>query len=144
MNSEILNKIQVDLVSLKNKYEVVLFGSQVSGGARPNSDYDVAVISRLKDVKANIFLQKELIGKFSLNYDIRVFELYPINIQISIIHNYKVIFGDILEISEYFYSYRKLWNDCKHRILDNQYASYKERLAIKEKINNISTSKTQN
>jgi len=142
MNSEILNKIQVDLVSLKNKYEVVLFGSQVSGGARPNSDYDVAVISRLKDAKANISLQKDLIGNFSLKYDIRVFELYPINIQISIIHNYKVIFGDILEISEYFYYFRKLWNDSKHRILDNQFTSHKERLVIKEKIENLSQSRT--
>ena len=142
MNSKILNKIQTDLVSLKNKNEVILFGSQVSGGARPGSDYDIAVISRLKDVKANISLQKELIGKFSLIYDIRVFELYPINIQISIIHNYKVIFGDILELSEYFYYFRKLWDDCKHRILDNQFASYKERIAIKEKIKNISQNRT--
>lgn len=142
MNSEILNKIQGDLVSFNNKYEVVLFGSQVSGGARPNSDYDVAVISRLKNVKANISLQKELIGKFSLKYDIRVFELYPINIQISIIHNYKVIFGDILEISEYFYYFRKLWDDSKHRILDNQFASHKERLAIKEKTKNLYQSRT--
>ena len=142
MNSEILNKIQVDLVSLKNKYEVVLFGSQVSGGARPNSDYDVAVISRLKDAKANISLQKDLIGNFSLKYDIRVFELYPINIQISIIHNYKVIFGNNLEISEYFYYFRKLWNDSKHRILDNQFTSHKERLVIKEKIENLSQSRT--
>lgn len=144
MNSEVLNKIQTDLHSLRNHYEVVLFGSQITGGARPNSDYDIAVISRLKNIKANISLQKELIGQFSLMYDIRVFELYPIDIQISIIHNYKVIFGDILEISEYFYPYRKHWNDCKHRILDNQYSSYKERLAIKEKINKISPSKTQN
>ncbi|QEE17602.1 nucleotidyltransferase domain-containing protein [Promethearchaeum syntrophicum] len=142
MSSEVLNKIQIDLHSLRNKYEVVLFGSQVSGGARPDSDYDVAVISRMKDAKANINLQKELIGKFSLIYDIRVFELYPIDIQISIIQNYVVIFGDILEISEYFYYFRKIWNDCKKRILDNQYTSYKERIAIKEKIKNLSQSRT--
>ena len=137
MNLKTLNKIQNDLHTLRNKYEVVLFGSRVSGGARPNSDYDIAVISRMKDIKSNITLQKELIGRFLLIYDIRVFELYPINIQISIINDYEVIFGDILEISEYFYYFRKIWNDCKHRILDNQFSSYKERIAIKEKISKI-------
>ncbi len=53
-----------------------------------------------------------------------------VNLVVSIIDNYKVVFGDILEISEYFYSVRKKWDDCKHRILSNQFSSYRERLAL--------------
>lgn len=118
------------LEPLKEKNEVILFGSAVEGGMRPESDIDIAIITRNKNEKQNIEIQKSLLGKFPLKFDIRVFELFPIDIQISIIRNYKVIFGDPLEISEYFYYFRKKWEDCKYRILSNQFTSYHERLLI--------------
>ncbi|MGQ9723169.1 MAG: hypothetical protein ACUVXA_17840, partial [Candidatus Jordarchaeum sp.] len=31
-----------------------------------------------------------------------------------------------LEISEYFYYYRRLWKDVEHRYRENQFTSYKE------------------
>lgn len=118
MSSLSMIEVKKDLNSLDGKYETVLFGSQVTGGARPNSDIDIAILSRLRDREANIELQKELLGKAPIKYDLRVFELYPIHIQMSIINDYEVIFGDPLEISEYFYRFRKLWQDVKHRVLD--------------------------
>jgi hypothetical protein len=118
------------LKTLKDKYEIVIYGSQVEGGIRPDSDIDIAVITRESKIENNIEIQKELLGMYPLNFDVRVFELFPIYIQISIIENYKVLFGDILEISEYFYSFRKKWDDCKHRILSNQFSSYRERLNL--------------
>ncbi len=102
----------------------------MEGGARPNSDIDIAVISRKRITETNVKLQQELLGKFTSPFDVRVFELFPIYIQMSIINNYKVIFGDILEISEYFYTFRKKWDDCKHRILSNRFSSYQERLSL--------------
>ena len=93
-------------------------------------DIDIAVISRNKNKKENIELQKMILGKYPRQFDIRIFELLPIYIQISIIENYKVIFGDPLEISEYFYYFRKKWDDCKYRILSNQFSSYHERLSL--------------
>jgi len=125
-----IEELRESLRSLKEKYEVILYGSHVEGGIRPNSDIDIAIISREKSIEKNIELQEKLLGKFPLTFDIRVFELLPIYIQISIIDNYKVVFGDILEISEYFYSVRKKWDDCKHRILSNQFSSHRERLAL--------------
>jgi len=115
---------------LKEEYDVVIYGSQVEGGVRPNSDIDIAVITRETNIEKNIKIQNELLGIFPLKYDVRVFELFPIYIQISIIENYKVVYGDILEISEYFYSFRKKWDDCKHRILSNQFSSHRERLNL--------------
>jgi len=47
--------------------------------------------------------------------------------------NYKVLFGDEVEISEYFYFYRKLWADSKHRIFDNQFKNLKEQKEKREK-----------
>lgn len=115
---------------LKEKYEIVLYGSQVEGGSRPDSDIDVAVISRENKIETNIKIQEELLGLFPSNFDVRVFELLPIYIQISIIENFIVLFGDILEISEYFYSFRKKWDDCKYRMLLNQFSSHQERLNL--------------
>ncbi len=125
-----IDEIKHILAPLKEKYEVILFGSAVEGGLRPKSDIDIAILSHNQNEKKNIKFQKELLGKFPLKFDIRVFELFPIYIQISIIQNYKVIFGNPLEISEYFYNFRKKWDDCKHRILSNQFSSYLERLSL--------------
>ena len=105
----------------------------MEGSIRPESDIDIAILSHEKSIEKNIHLQKKLMGKVSSDFEIRVFELLPIYIQISIIENYIVIFGDPLEISEYFYLYRKKWDDCKHRILSNQFSSYRDRLSIIDK-----------
>ena len=130
MNSNELTILKEDLIYLKGKNEVVLFGSHVEGGIRPNSDIDIAVLSLDKDKDNNLKLQEELLGKFPIKFDIRIFELFPIYIQISIVENYLVVFGDSLDISEYFYEFRKKWDDCKFRILSNQFSSNKERLSL--------------
>ena len=130
MNSVDLGEVRNSFETLEEKYEVIMYGSHVEGGSRPSSDVDIAVITRKVSREENVKIQEELLGILPLKYDIRVFELYPIYIQISVIENYKVVFGDPLEISEYFYQYRKKWDDCKHRILSNQFLSYKERLSL--------------
>jgi len=130
MKADEFGKIREKLKFLKKKYDVVAYGSYVEGCMRPNSDIDIAIISHETSKEFNVKLQEELLGKFPLKYDIRIFELLPIYIQISIIENYKVIFGDLLEISEFFYQFRKRWDDCKYRILSNQFSSYKERVSL--------------
>ncbi len=40
-------------------------------------------------------------------------------------------------ISEYFYHYRKLWDDCKHRVAAGQFESYKEQVAAIHRFNRI-------
>jgi predicted nucleotidyltransferase len=89
-----MDKLKEILAPLKEKFEVVLFGSLVEGGIRPRSDIDVAILSRKIEKKENIEIQKDILGEYPLKFDLRVFELLPIYIQISIIENYKVIFGN--------------------------------------------------
>lgn len=132
MNSLRIEEIRGAILSLKDRFEVILFGSFVENNLRPTSDIDIAVISRKQDTESNIQLQKELLGQFPSKFDVRVFELFPIYIQISIIQQYEVLFGDPLDISEYFYEFRKKWDDCKHRILSNQFSNYQERLILQE------------
>jgi len=130
MNLPNLNEIKKTLKKLENTYEVVLYGSYVEESMRPTSDIDISVLTRLNDKEQNKIIQYNLFSAAPLKYEIRVFELLPIFIQISVISNYKVIFGDLLEISEYFYDFRKKWDDCKHRILNNQFTSIQERLDL--------------
>lgn len=118
-----LNDIKRDLRDLKEilefetKLEVIAFGSQVKGGNRPNSDIDIAIITRIHNEEKNIEIWKKVLPYNVGDYDIKIFELMPLRMKISIIKDHIVIFGDKLEISEYFYQYRKQWMDSKHRIL---------------------------
>jgi len=125
--------IREKLDFLKEKYDVVIFGSFVNGEMRPKSDIDIAVITYRTDKEINIKIQKNLFGKAPLKFEIRVFELLPIYIQFSIIENYRVVYGDLLEISEYFYQFRKKWDDCKNRILKNQFKNISEKLQLLER-----------
>ena len=125
-----MEKIREDLKAL-TKYEVVLFGSVVTGDQREGSDIDVAVITRIKDEDKNISILKELLSKVKPKYELRIFELLPIKIKASIIENYVVVFGDELEISEYFYYWRKFWEDVKYRI--SYHRSYKDMLKALER-----------
>ena len=120
-----LSEIRRDLEPLRD-YWVVVYGSYARNQCTPRSDIDVAVITKIRDPNVNIKILWTLFSKIKPGYDVRIFELLPLPIKISVIDNYIVIFGDPLDISEYFYFYRKLWKDVKPRYLANQFNSYKE------------------
>ncbi|MEM3586013.1 MAG: nucleotidyltransferase domain-containing protein [Candidatus Jordarchaeaceae archaeon] len=120
-----LEQIKKDL-KLLSDFWVVIYGSWARGENTPRSDIDVAVITGTGDVQANLKTMRSLLGRTPPCYDVRVFELFPLHIKAEVMSNYIVIFGDRLEISEYFYYYRKLWKDVEKRYRENQYTSYKE------------------
>ncbi len=118
---------RLDLTFLRD-YEVVVFGSYASKTANNRSDIDIAVITRTNDRSRCIKIWKGLLGRAPPVYDIRIFELLPLQIKISVIANYEVIFGNRLDLSEYFYIFRKIWQDTKHRIEENRFGSAKEQI----------------
>jgi len=125
-----LEEIREDLKAISD-FEAVIFGSYVTGEFREGSDIDVAVITRIEDKKKNIDIQKRLFSLANSIYDLRVFELLPIKVKASVMSDYIVLFGDELEISEYFYHWRKVWNDVKHRIIYHK--SHEEKLRAIER-----------
>ncbi|HJH31692.1 MAG TPA: nucleotidyltransferase domain-containing protein [Methanosarcinaceae archaeon] len=127
--------IKTDLDFLKD-YEVVVFGSYASKNANVRSDIDIAVITREHDRDKCLQLWKEILGQAPQIYDIKIFELLPLQIKMSVIKNHKTIFGNSVDISEYFYYFRKLWNDAKHRIEDNQFTSTREKIAAMTRFKN--------
>lgn len=110
-------------------YEVVVYGSHVTGDCREGSDIDVAVITRVKGRSENVELLKSFMGEARPVYDIRIFELLPLKLKASLMGDYVMLFGEEPEVSEYFYYYRKMWDDQKHRIMGGYHSSYKEKIA---------------
>lgn len=124
-----LDEIREDLMEL-SRFEAVIYGSYVTGEYREGSDIDIAIITRAKEREKNFEIQKEL-WKAKPIYDVRVFELLPLKVKASVMENYIVLFGDELEISEYFYHWRKMWEDVKHRI--SYHSSYIEKMEAIER-----------
>jgi len=110
---------------------VLLFGSVAQGEDHGRSDIDITVVvpgasyfyydcegvsdedADLSDVLMKVFREVNVVSK---DYDVHIFEELPLHIQMDIIENHEVIFTkDRYGMSEYFYRYRKLWEDQKHR-----------------------------
>ena len=103
-----------------NQYWVVLFGSYVVEKNTIRSDIDVAVITQIHDHTKNFEIWQNQCLIYPSKYDIKVFELLPLFIQMEIITSNYVLFGDRIKIFEYFYFYRKLFRDMEPRIKENR------------------------
>ena len=129
-DSSYLSEIRKDLNPLK-AFNVVIYGSYLSKHYIPHrSDIDIAIISHTHDKEQNFRLLKETLGKYPDKYDIKVFESLPLFLKVDIINNYEVLFGNPLEISEYFYHYRSIWKDMRYRIKNNQFKSISEKIEL--------------
>lgn len=120
-----LEEIKRDLRLLEG-FWVVAYGSWARGEATARSDIDIAVITKSNNREENLEVARCLLGKAPPCYDVKVFELLPLHLKAEVLSRYVVVFGNPLEISEYFYYYRKLWKDMERRYRENQYSSYKE------------------
>ena len=78
-------------------------------------DVDICLIAprkNPKDVLREVLRNVDVKGK---KYDVCVFEELPLYMKIKVIEEGIPVFGDLPSLGEYFYFYRKLWNDQKHR-----------------------------
>ena len=122
MDKEKLSKIKNDLAFLTEFSEihsVLVFGSYASGEETPRSDIDICVIiPNEHDEKKLNYMYGVIVSKLSdkPEYDISIFEQLPLYMKAAVIENHIILFSkNVLDLYEYFYFYRKLWNDQKHR-----------------------------
>ncbi|ATZ60811.2 MAG: nucleotidyltransferase domain-containing protein [Methanosarcinales archaeon Met12] len=100
---------------------VLLFGSCAKDERSKSSDIDVCLVSpEDKSVLLKVF--ERLGGK----YDIKIFEDLPLTVKMSIINKHQTVFGDEIELSHYFYRFRKEWADAEPRIRRNTFSSARE------------------
>jgi len=117
-----LERIKEDFEFIKDEVKgVLLFGSHAAGKADKKSDIDICLLS-----PENKRVLLKLFEKLGDKYDVKIFEELPLHIKMDIIKNHRTIFGDEVELSYYFYNFRKEWRDVEHRIKENQFESVRE------------------
>lgn len=122
-----LAEIRDELEPLSD-HEVLLYGSALDETTfTPRSDVDVAVLTRERDEEVNRATWRSLLGQAPDRYDVRVFELLPLDVQHDIAEHHAVVFGDHVEISYYLYRIHRLWDDVGPRIEANRFESMAER-----------------
>lgn len=124
----LIAQLRRDFAEFRNScMGILLYGSWVSGEPTRRSDVDVCL------VKPKPGTYERVLEKLGGKYDVKVFEELPLYVQIEIIKNHRVIHGDELELSEYFYRFRKLWRDMEHRIKENRFKSVKEKALLRRR-----------
>ena len=115
----ILNEIKLDFVKIFERRKILgmlLFGSNLNDNQTNRSDIDLCVVSPEEDshqLFSDICSKINVVGK---KYDIKFFTELPLYIQIQVIENGIVVYSpDELDLYEYFYPFRKIWEDQKHR-----------------------------
>lgn len=119
---ELIRRLKKEFDFIKEDAQgILLYGSFAKNSGNERSDVDICIIKPRTDD----FL-KRIFKKFGNKYDIKIFEDLPLYIQIGIIENYIVIFGDEPSISYYLYRFRKNWEDMNQRIISNRFKTVSE------------------
>jgi len=94
---------------------VLVYGSVVTGESNERSDIDICVVS--PSASDRVELSRWILSNVRAErYDVRVFELMPLYLKMDVVEQGEVIYSrDIYELYEYFYTFRKLWDDQKRR-----------------------------
>ncbi len=102
---------------------VLLYGSVVAGESTERSDIDICVVTPAAGDKV-AFSRWILSNVKDERYDVRVFELMPLYLKMEVVEHGVVVHArDIYELYEYFYAFRKSWDDQKQRqMLTNEEA----------------------
>ncbi|MCX9085266.1 MAG: nucleotidyltransferase domain-containing protein [Candidatus Methanoperedens sp.] len=92
---------------------ILLYGSVAKGEDTLRSDIDICIVSpTCKDKNGLLNEIYRKLDVFSKKYDVRFFEEMPLYIQINIIENNRIIYSkNVYDLYEYFYNFRKLWDD---------------------------------
>ena len=105
---------------------ILLYGSLAAGEDSGRSDIDISIVAPAIDDKIG-FSRRILSSVRDARYDVRVFELMPLYLKAEVVEKGEVIYTkNIFKLYEYFYYFRKIWEDQKHR----QKLSKKEALQL--------------
>ena len=112
-----LTKLKREFLFLKEKaLGVLLFGSSAVDTSTARSDIDICIVApnqKPKDVLKTVYQKIDVYGK---KYDVYTFEELPLYMKAEVLRNHRVILArDEPALYEYLYSYRKFWDEQKHR-----------------------------
>jgi hypothetical protein len=94
---------------------ILLYSSLAAGEDSERSDIDISIVAPSIDDKIG-FSRRILSNVRDARYDVRVFELMPLYLKAEVVEKGEVIYTkNIFKLYEYFYYFRKIWEDQKHR-----------------------------
>ncbi|NWF96871.1 MAG: nucleotidyltransferase domain-containing protein [Candidatus Thorarchaeota archaeon] len=121
MDSQTLQRVTSDLMplnSIDGIDAVLVFGSQVTGDATELSDIDICVVApEVRTLSEQASLMEKIWGCINTDvYDVRLFEALPLSVQASVIDQHvAVMCRDLPGLFEYFYRFRREWEDVRGR-----------------------------
>ena len=112
----VIEKAAKDLAFLRDDVlGVLLYGSWATGESHEMSDIDICIVAPSVEDKAALW-RSAIAAVHDDSFDVRIFELLPLYLQMAVIERGVVVFSrDIPELYEYFYPFRRIWGDQKHR-----------------------------
>lgn len=116
MVKALIEKLRKEFSFLKkDAMAVLLFGSSAKEGT--GRDKDICVVApktKSEEVLKKVFGNIDVTGK---KYDVYAFEELPLYMKWQVINNHKVVWAlDEGDLYEYFYYFRKLEAEQKHRM----------------------------
>jgi uncharacterized protein len=113
---EVLAKAKRDFQFLQERVlGALVFGSWARGEASERSDIDLCIVAPMEKEPASLWIDAISMIQ-DLRYEVRIFELLPLYMKMAVIEEGVVVCSrDVLELYEYFYPFRRLWEDQKRR-----------------------------
>ena len=113
---EIKRRVKKDFEPLHDDVlGILLYSSLAAGEDSERSDIDISIVAPVIDAKIG-FSRWILSNVRDARYDVRVFELMPLYLKAEVVEKGEVIYTkNIFKLYEYFYYFRKIWDDQKHR-----------------------------
>ena len=119
VKKELLAQIYNDfsyVIEKKDILGILLYGSYTKSENTNRSDIDICIVAPNEDLHQLLSFVLQNINVGANKYDIRLFNELPLYIKIHIIEDGILIYSpNELDLHEFFYIYRKLWEDQKHR-----------------------------
>ncbi|MEA3325618.1 MAG: nucleotidyltransferase domain-containing protein [Euryarchaeota archaeon] len=113
---EVKRRVKKDFEPLQEDVlGILLYGSLAAGEDCERSDIDISIVAPAIDDKSG-FSRRILSNVRDARYDVRVFELMPLYLKAEVVEKGEVIYTkNIFKLYEYFYYFRKIWDDQKRR-----------------------------
>ena len=119
VKKELLDQIYNDfshIIKKKDILGILLYGSYSKSKNINRSDIDICIVAPNEDLHQLLSFVLQNINVSAKKYDIRIFKELPLYIKIHIIEDGLLIYSsNKLDLYEFFFIYRKLWNDQKYR-----------------------------
>lgn len=119
VKKKLLEQIKNDftkIIKSKDVLGILLYGSHILNKGTNRSDIDLCIVAPNENPYELLSYIRQKININFKKYDVRIFKELPIYIKIQVIEEGIVTYSpNKLDLFEYFYFYRKIWADQKHR-----------------------------